>query len=76
MNEGDQKLLKKITRFLTTIGLEVKEHPITGTTFLPGLKIVAGRLWVDTEQLRHVGDVLHEAGHIALEPPAVRPTLD
>ena len=38
-------------------------------TFLPGLSIEAGALLID-EALKYPGDILHEAGHIAVTDPA------
>ena len=45
------------------------------TSFLPGLTIEAGGLLVDEARLEYPGDLLHEAGHIAVAPPAVRPAM-
>ncbi len=46
-------------------------------TFLPGIDIRHGAILVDEARLTYPGDMLHEAGHIAVADPAERnaPTL-
>lgn len=61
--------------FLDTIGITYSLEPITGDTFLPGLKLRNGTLVIDIDKLLYPGDVLHEAGHLAVVPPDVRATL-
>lgn len=65
--------LDRIVAFLREIGLEVVGGPIAGETFLPGIRVDAGRLLLDPEALRWPGDLLHEAGHLALVPAERRP---
>jgi hypothetical protein len=67
--------LERIVDFLTTIGLEVRLQPIEAPTVLPGLTVDHGALVVDADRLSHVGDVLHEAGHLAVVPGADRGAL-
>ena len=43
--------------------------------FLPGIRVERGALLVDERQLAHPGDLLHEAGHIAMTPAELRPAL-
>jgi hypothetical protein len=43
--------------------------------FLPGIRVDRGGLVVDEARLEYPGDLLHEAGHIAMAPPDVRPSL-
>jgi hypothetical protein len=43
--------------------------------FLPGLLIQNGVLLIDSAQLLYPGDILHEAGHIAVSLPEDRPQL-
>lgn len=64
-----------ILPFIESIGIEVIEGPIPDSCFLPGLRIDRGRLLVDMQQLLYPGDLLHEAGHIALVPRVERHTL-
>ncbi|TGE25563.1 hypothetical protein E5K00_10355 [Hymenobacter aquaticus] len=62
--------------FVRAIGLEVREASLEGQkTFLPGLLIDRGALVVDRQRLLYPGDILHEAGHIAVTPAAERPRL-
>ncbi|TGE29899.1 hypothetical protein [Hymenobacter metallicola] len=62
--------------FVRDIGLEVREEELTGrATFLPGLLIDRGVLVVDRLLLLYPGDILHEAGHIAVTPAAERHLL-
>lgn len=58
----------KIVRFLIEIGLDVKATAIEEDTFLPGILIDHGTLLVDEEKLKYPGDLLHEAGHLAVIP--------
>ena len=62
--------------FLAGIGVPVREGPVPADSFLPGIRLVAGTLVVDRAALRWPGDLLHEAGHIATTPAALRATLD
>ena len=45
---------------------------ITQPTFLPGIFIDSGVLKVDLARLKYPGDLLHEAGHLALMDPVRR----
>lgn len=58
--------------FITRTGLPIAEAPLPTTTFLPGIMIRDGGLVVDPKQLKWPGDLLHEAGHLAVLPPALR----
>lgn len=61
-----------ILSFLDRIGLLYKLEEIEGQTFLPGLKLSKGTLIIDINKLLYPGDILHEAGHLACMPPAIR----
>ncbi|MBN8212391.1 MAG: hypothetical protein J0M09_05685 [Xanthomonadales bacterium] len=61
-----------IVAFLSGIGLHITEETLPGDTFLPGIALRAGGLVVDPEQLTWPGDLLHEAGHLAVLPAALR----
>lgn len=63
--------LERIVSFLTSIGIEVRRKPIQGS-FLPAVSVEFGVLYFDPDRLEHVGDLLHEAGHIAVTAPAAR----
>jgi hypothetical protein len=66
----------RIVAFLRGIGLDVAPEALRPDTFLPGLRIVGGTLRYDAAALRHSADLLHEAGHLAIAPAAIRPLLD
>ncbi len=58
--------------FLGQIGLVVRFEEIGGPTILPGITIDHGALVVDSVRMRHPGDLLHEAGHLAVLPSEER----
>ena len=62
----------RIARFLESIGLEIRPAEIPGPTFLPGLTFHNGAILVDESRLLYPGDLLHEAGHLAVMSPAER----
>lgn len=68
-------LIVKIADFLIEIGLEVQVAKLNDQTFLPGILIRKGKILVDEEKLLHPGDLLHEAGHLAIAPKDLRNTL-
>jgi hypothetical protein len=43
--------------------------------FLPGMRLERGALLVDASQLTYPGDLLHEAGHVAMTPAELRASL-
>lgn len=61
----------RIIPFLREIGISVRAAALPDS-FLPGLTIEAGGLLVDESRLEYPGDLLHEAGHIAVAPPEAR----
>ncbi|MEG3089682.1 hypothetical protein [Sphingomonas sp. PB4P5] len=69
------RVTREISAFLDRIGIPVVLEAIPGDTFLPAMAIRNGALIVDLARLTHPGDLLHEAGHIAVTDPALRPTL-
>ncbi len=62
-------LTAKIAVFLDEIGLKIRAGAIAAETALPGIDIEQGGLVVDEEKLAWPGDLLHEAGHLAVVPP-------
>lgn len=75
MTYSDKPLIDTLRSFLTGIGIETREQPLPADTFLPGLLIDEGRLLIDPDQLLYPGDILHEAGHIAVSLPEDRRQL-
>jgi hypothetical protein len=65
-----------ILAFLDRIGIPVRREPIAGKTFLPGIRIDRGALIVDEARLLYPGDLLHEAGHLAVMSPDQRVLCD
>ena len=60
------EIIDKITHFLAEIGINTKFCAIDSPTFLPGISIQKGEIWIDMEKIAYPGDLLHEAGHIAV----------
>jgi hypothetical protein len=70
------ELAERIAAWLRAVGIEVGEAALgEAATFLPGIAVREGVLLVDGARLTWPGDLLHEAGHIAVAPPALRPLL-
>ncbi|MBQ4844052.1 hypothetical protein [Pseudoalteromonas sp. MMG005] len=67
--------IRKILTFLETIEVPFQLSHLTSDTFLPGLKLQQGVLLIDVEKLSYAGDILHEAGHIAVCEPTERHLL-
>jgi hypothetical protein len=65
-------LTERLADFVRGIGIDVRAATLPEKTFLPGLDIRHGAILVDEERLSYPGDLLHEAGHLALTDPAVR----
>jgi hypothetical protein len=68
-------MIEPIIAFLEEIQLPVSEGVVPPDSFLPGLRISQGGVIFDRASLRWPGDLLHEAGHIAVMPSALRPSL-
>jgi hypothetical protein len=64
-----------ITDFLEKAGIVVVRAKLSADTFLPGISVQAGELLVDEERLLYPGDLLHEAGHLAVAPAVLRKLL-
>jgi hypothetical protein len=65
-------LVTKLSTFVCSIGIEVQACPIDWKTQFPGLEVKLGAVLVDESKLIHPGNILHEAGHIAIHDPARR----
>lgn len=64
-----------IRTFLISIGIAVEERALSSGTFLPGLELGPNCVYVDPEQLAYPGDLLHEAGHLAVTTAAQRQAI-
>jgi hypothetical protein len=69
---GGVDAARAICAFLRQINIAVGIAPIEGETFVPGLAVVAGAIRVDPGTAAYPGDLLHEAGHIAVADPELR----
>src|SRR4051812_24975683 len=70
--EFQQATTQKIVSFLREIGLKVETGTLEEPTFLPGLEMRYGTLIVDEAKLKYPGDLLHEAGHLAVKRAEAR----
>jgi hypothetical protein len=70
--EIDRAMTAKIVAFLRDIGLEIQTGELEGDTVLPGINVDVGVLVFDPAKLKFPGDLLHEAGHLAVKSPAER----
>lgn len=68
--------LQLILDFFREIKLPFELTQLGNDTFMPGMTIARGALLIDAEKLLHPGDLLHEAGHIAVTPEELRPHLN
>lgn len=62
----DEDMLDLIINFIEKIGIKVIEQELDDTSILPGLRIKANIILLDKKRLKHPGDLLHEAGHLAV----------
>ncbi len=63
---------RPIFDFIAGVGIDIVEAPLPDTTFLPGIELRSGGIAVDADRLVWPGDLLHEAGHLAVLPAALR----
>lgn len=75
INYKDQVYVQPILHFLEKIGIYFEFSSIDIDTYVPGINIHNGSLQIDLEKLSFPGDLLYEAGRIALAPAAVRSSL-
>lgn len=74
-NENDTDVLGRIVTFLQTVGVPLSERQMSASSLLPGVAIESGQLVVDRSRVEWPGDLLHEAGHLAVVPARLRPML-
>lgn len=68
-------LTRQITDFISGIGIPVQAGETPDNVVLPGILIDKGILVVDETKLKYPGDLLHEAGHLAVMTGAQRNVL-
>lgn len=66
----------RMAAFIAEIGLGLRWDHLEAPTQLPGIAIDHGTLVVDLDRLKHPGDLLHEAGHLAVVPAVDRSSID
>ena len=62
--------------FIQQIGIGISFEPNSEPAIMPGICIRGGKIIVDKANLLYPGDVLHEAGHIAVVPEGERSSLN
>ncbi len=62
----DLPVTAQIIAFVRSIGLPVELGEVPEDAFLPGICITHGGLLVDPDRMLYPGDLLHEAGHLAV----------
>jgi hypothetical protein len=65
-------MIAKMLAFLSDVGIDIQLVQLSDETFLPGIDIRNGVLLIDEARLAYPGDILHEAGHLAILPAARR----
>lgn len=71
----EQATWNRIIEFIESIGIKTRYQSLKEDTFLPGLLIDRDCICIDMDKLKYPGDILHEAGHIAVVPAADRKEL-
>lgn len=72
MDRYKRDAIEKIVAFLTELGIEVSWVEHHQKTFLPGIMVDRGAILIDESKLLYPGDLLHEAGHLAVIPAEQR----
>jgi len=69
-------LIDRLAGFVREIGIPVEPAALEAPTPCPGLYVRHGVILVDEARLAYPGDLLHEAGHVAVCEPSLRPVLE
>lgn len=72
LEPGGREAALAIGAFLKQVGIDLRVAPVSGTQFLPGIVLEAGAILIDPSVPCHPGDLLHEAGHLAVVPAEAR----
>ena len=67
-----QATITTIVQFINGLGIPCRENQLRKDTFLPGIDIQQGEILYDPELMKYPGDLLHEAGHVAMLLPEDR----
>ena len=65
-------LVARMTEFVLGIGLPCRTGDVPERTFMPGVTVDHGSIVFDPAKLTYPGDLLHEAGHLAVMSPERR----
>jgi hypothetical protein len=76
MSDFKNPITAQIAGFLNSIGIPMQAGAVPPDAFLPGIAVTPQGLLVDETALLYPGDLLHEAGHLAVAAPATRFALD
>lgn len=71
----DEEMLQRIIYFLDNAGIKITESELNDDCFLPGLYPYGNGILLDKSGLKYPGDLLHEAGHIAVTSEQLRPLI-
>lgn len=66
------ELEKTMCNFVESLGISIIPKKLSSQTFLPGLDLGPNCIYVDADQFLYPGDLLHEAGHLAVTTAAQR----
>lgn len=69
---SDQAFLDRMVHFIRDIGIEIVFCELPEATFLPGIQLGPNCIFIDKERMQYPGDLLHEAGHLAVTTPQNR----
>lgn len=72
LEPGGREAALVIGAFLKQVGIDLRVAPVSGTQFLPGIVLEDGAILIDPSVPCHPGDLLHEAGHLAVVPAEAR----
>jgi hypothetical protein len=72
MSDFTNPITAQIATFLNSIGIPMQAGAVPPDAFLPGIAVTPQGLQVDEAALLYPGDLLHEAGHLAVAAPATR----
>jgi hypothetical protein len=76
LEPGGTEAALTIGRFLDSIGISIVVGQWSASSILPGLTVTKGVVMVNPEVAGYPGDLLHDAGHLAVTQPDVRADLD
>ena len=65
----------RIVDFIERLGIAVEVGEVPDDSFLPGCTVRYGKIIFNPDKV-YTGDLLHEAGHIAVSPPETRWTQE